>query len=99
MTLIDQYFLVICQYFLVIFQYFAFQIKLVNINATDLVDGRPAIILGLIWTIILYFQVSTSPIITPNHYYLRLTFLEQKIFSGGHNQGIILSYKIENTDG
>lgn len=36
------------------------QIKLVNINSTDIVDGRPAIVLGLIWTIILYFQV-TNP--------------------------------------
>ncbi|XP_068610253.1 nesprin-1 [Brachionichthys hirsutus] len=32
-------------------------IKLVNIDATDIVDGRPAIVLGLMWTIILYFQV------------------------------------------
>ena len=30
-----------------------------NINASDVVDGKPAIVLGLIWTIILYFQVST----------------------------------------
>ena len=28
-----------------------------NINASDIVDGRPPVILGLIWTIILYFQV------------------------------------------
>lgn len=33
------------------------RIKLVNINASDLVDGRPPVVLGLIWTIILYFQV------------------------------------------
>ena len=33
------------------------QIKLVNINVGDIVDGKPAIVLGLIWTIILYFQV------------------------------------------
>ncbi|KAG7275376.1 hypothetical protein CRUP_007932 [Coryphaenoides rupestris] len=32
------------------------KIKLVNINSTDIVDGRPAIVLGLVWTIILYFQ-------------------------------------------
>lgn len=36
------------------------RIKLVNINATDLVDGRPPVVLGLIWTIILYFQVSIA---------------------------------------
>lgn len=35
-----------------------FQIKLVNINSSDLVDGRPPVVLGLIWTIILYFQVT-----------------------------------------
>lgn len=34
------------------------QIKLVNINSSDLVDGRPPVVLGLIWTIILYFQVT-----------------------------------------
>lgn len=34
------------------------QIKLVNINATDIADGRPSIVLGLMWTIILYFQVN-----------------------------------------
>lgn len=33
------------------------RIKLVNINPADLVDGRPPVVLGLIWTIILYFQV------------------------------------------
>ncbi|OQR75174.1 hypothetical protein BIW11_08602, partial [Tropilaelaps mercedesae] len=33
------------------------RIKLVNINSTDVVDGKPAIILGLIWTIILHFQI------------------------------------------
>ncbi|KAF6114471.1 hypothetical protein HJG60_010466 [Phyllostomus discolor] len=33
------------------------KIKLVNINATDIADGRPSIVLGLVWTIILYFQI------------------------------------------
>ncbi|XP_041828569.1 nesprin-1-like [Melanotaenia boesemani] len=32
-------------------------IKLVNIHATDIADGRPSIVLGLMWTIILYFQI------------------------------------------
>ncbi|KAI5642762.1 spectrin repeat domain-containing protein [Phthorimaea operculella] len=36
------------------------RIKLVNINAADLVDGRPAVVLGLIWTIILYFQIEEN---------------------------------------
>uniref|UniRef100_A0AAY4B6L3 Calponin-homology (CH) domain-containing protein n=1 Tax=Denticeps clupeoides TaxID=299321 RepID=A0AAY4B6L3_9TELE len=33
-------------------------IKLVNINVPDIIDGKPSIILGLIWTIILQFHVS-----------------------------------------
>ncbi|ERE81323.1 nesprin-1-like protein [Cricetulus griseus] len=33
------------------------KIKLVNINATDIADGRPSIVLGLMWTVILYFQI------------------------------------------
>ncbi|VEN42511.1 unnamed protein product, partial [Callosobruchus maculatus] len=36
------------------------RIKLVNINASDLVDGRPPVVLGLIWTIILYFQIEEN---------------------------------------
>ncbi|XP_038646361.1 uncharacterized protein LOC119962488 [Scyliorhinus canicula] len=31
-------------------------IKLVNINVLDIVEGKPTIILGLIWSIILYFH-------------------------------------------
>lgn len=34
------------------------KIKLVNIRAEDIVDGNPKLTLGLIWTIILHFQVS-----------------------------------------
>uniref|UniRef100_A0A0R3T5X9 Calponin-homology (CH) domain-containing protein n=1 Tax=Rodentolepis nana TaxID=102285 RepID=A0A0R3T5X9_RODNA len=33
------------------------KVKLVNINPVDIVDGRPKIVLGLIWVIILYFQI------------------------------------------
>ncbi|VDN96923.1 unnamed protein product [Rodentolepis nana] len=33
------------------------KIKLVNINPADIVDGRPAIVLGLIWSIILSFHI------------------------------------------
>ena len=33
------------------------QIKLVNIRAEDIVDSNPKLTLGLIWTIILHFQV------------------------------------------
>lgn len=35
------------------------QIKLVNINIPDIIDGKPSIILGLIWTIILQYHVSS----------------------------------------
>ena len=33
------------------------QIKLVNIRADEIVDGNPKLTLGLLWTIILHFQV------------------------------------------
>ena len=33
------------------------EIKLVNIRGEDIVDGNPKLTLGLIWTIILHFQV------------------------------------------
>lgn len=36
------------------------KIKLVNIRAEDIVDGNPKLTLGLIWTIILHFQVCRS---------------------------------------
>lgn len=34
-----------------------FQVKLVNIRNDDIADGNPKLTLGLIWTIILHFQV------------------------------------------
>eukprot|EP00092_Neocalanus_flemingeri_P021691 GFUD01023529.1.p1 GENE.GFUD01023529.1~~GFUD01023529.1.p1 ORF type:complete len:5553 (+),score=1484.06 GFUD01023529.1:557-17215(+) len=34
------------------------EIKLVNIRGEDIVDGNPKLTLGLIWTIILHFQIS-----------------------------------------
>lgn len=37
---------------------FQFQIKTVNIRPEDIVEGSPKLTLGLIWTIILNFQVS-----------------------------------------
>jgi dystonin len=33
-------------------------VKLVNIRPVDILDGNPKLSLGLIWTIILHFQVS-----------------------------------------
>ncbi|KAH9363310.1 hypothetical protein HPB48_006416 [Haemaphysalis longicornis] len=37
------------------------KVKLVNIRAEDIVDGNPKLTLGLIWTIILHFQVRRRP--------------------------------------
>ncbi|CAB1458992.1 unnamed protein product [Pleuronectes platessa] len=36
------------------------QVKLVNIRNDDIADGNPKLTLGLIWTIILHFQVSIA---------------------------------------
>lgn len=36
------------------------KVKLVNIRPEDIVDGNQKLTLGLIWTIILHFQVSTK---------------------------------------
>lgn len=43
---------------------FPFQVKLVNIRNDDITDGNPKLTLGLIWTIILHFQVGAlhSPV-------------------------------------
>lgn len=42
---------------------FPSQIKLVNINIPDIMDGKPAIILGLVWTIILQYHVSWNTLL------------------------------------
>ena len=39
------------------FVFFFFQVRLESIGAEDIVDGNPRLILGLIWTIILRFQI------------------------------------------
>lgn len=36
-----------------------FKVKLVGINGFDIVDGKPRAILGLMWSIILRFQVGS----------------------------------------
>jgi len=36
-------------------------VKLVNIRNDDIADGNPKLTLGLIWTIILHFQVAQPP--------------------------------------
>lgn len=38
------------------------QVKLVNIRNDDIADGNPKLTLGLIWTIILHFQVGGHPV-------------------------------------
>lgn len=40
-----------------------FQVKLVNIRNDDITDGNPKLTLGLIWTIILHFQVGQEGIL------------------------------------
>uniref|UniRef100_A0A3P9PIW1 Calponin-homology (CH) domain-containing protein n=1 Tax=Poecilia reticulata TaxID=8081 RepID=A0A3P9PIW1_POERE len=39
------------------------QVKLVNIRNDDIADGNPKLTLGLIWTIILHFQVPDSQLL------------------------------------
>ncbi|KAK0134089.1 Plectin [Merluccius polli] len=43
------------------------QVKLVNIRNDDIADGNPKLTLGLIWTIILHFQVSCSVSVEFHH--------------------------------
>lgn len=49
------------------------QVKLVNIRNDDIADGNPKLTLGLIWTIILHFQVSSSVSVV-FHYFITLIF-------------------------
>ena len=44
-----------------------------NINASDVVDGKSAVVLGLIWTIILYFQV----LVKSSLYFISLILTDQ----------------------
>ena len=43
---------------------FLFQVKLVNIRNDDITDGKHKLTLGLIWTIILHFQVRSLVLVT-----------------------------------
>lgn len=57
------------------------EIKLVNIRGEDIVDGNPKLTLGLIWTIILHFQVGgfiTSLISMIFCHILRCNIFEKK---------------------
>lgn len=42
---------------MILFCYCGLQVRLESIGAEDIVDGNPRLILGLIWTIILRFQI------------------------------------------
>lgn len=46
---------------------FLFQVKLVNIRNDDITDGNPKLTLGLIWTIILHFQVGHGNFLLKGH--------------------------------
>lgn len=52
-------------------EYVCPQVKLVSIDAADVADGNSSIILGLIWNIILFFQVISFSLISliPLHVY------------------------------
>lgn len=52
--------LCLCFQHLILLLLLFFQVKLVNIRNDDIADGNPKLTLGLIWTIILHFQVSSS---------------------------------------
>ncbi|KAF4017561.1 hypothetical protein G4228_009109, partial [Cervus hanglu yarkandensis] len=43
-------------------------IKLINIHVTDIIEGNPSIILGLIWTIILHFHIEELARTLPGNY-------------------------------
>ncbi|XP_043257160.1 nesprin-1 isoform X11 [Colletes gigas] len=64
------------------------KIKLVNINSSDLVDGRPPVVLGLIWTIILYFQIEEN---TRALEYLGQTWGSQSSLESLSSQGLAAS--------
>jgi hypothetical protein len=46
----------------------SFQVKLVSIDAAEIADGNPSLVLGLIWNIILFFQVSLPLSVTLEHH-------------------------------
>ena len=52
------------------------QIKLVNIHNHEILDGKANIILGLLWTLILHFQVSVLSNASCLHTHTVLCILE-----------------------
>jgi len=51
-----------------------FQVTFENIGAEDIVDSNPRLILGLIWTIILRFQIQDIIIEVVRLYFVSLMF-------------------------
>jgi hypothetical protein len=64
------------------------EIKLVNIRGEDIVDGNPKLTLGLIWTIILHFQVGL--VLKKGN--VRYYHLEREIFAAFHACAMKLSH-------
>jgi hypothetical protein len=55
------------------------QVKLVNISSNDIVDGNPKLTLGLVWSIILHWQVNFE------YFNLKFLFLKYVLkFVGSH---------------
>ena len=51
------------------------QVKLVNISTSDIVDGNPKLTLGLVWCIILHWQVCNIKATKTNNNILALKHL------------------------
>ena len=49
------------------------QIRLVNISSNDIVDGNPKLILGLVWSIILHWQVSLADLLLLTKHIIKRT--------------------------
>ncbi|CAL1544282.1 unnamed protein product [Lymnaea stagnalis] len=71
------------------------KIKLVNINATSIADGKPSIVLGLVWTIILYFQIEETINAVPGDGSNKKTLPRQALLDRAES---VLAYKYEIKD-
>ncbi|XP_064211548.1 dystonin isoform X36 [Tribolium castaneum] len=74
------------------------KIKLVNIRSEDIVDGNPKLTLGLIWTIILKFQISDivvgqEPNVSAKDYLLRWAKRTTHKYPGVHVQDFTKSWR------
>ncbi|CAB1333620.1 unnamed protein product [Coregonus sp. 'balchen'] len=67
-------------------------VKLVNIRNDDIADGNPKLTLGLIWTIILHFQVSCSVSVVP-----RLIDMS-KVYHQTNVQNLEYAFNVAETD-